>query len=713
MELVHPLDGLDDHPWASFSHAYGTAEDLPELLRALAGTDEEAAEEALSELYGSVLHQGTVYGASAEAVPFLAGMAVAGHRTADVLVLLGGMAESGDERGVAPGVVRAAVTDRLPLLLPLLAAPDPGVRRTAAWAVSHTRAAAALPALLARWETETEPAVRAELLAGLARIAPPSAVAAADAVLESFESGEVLLAAVLARLDTGAPWTEAMHQAMLALLPADSVASDLDFERSEPLCAVVEALLLRDRETEREAALALVDAALRDARAEVRAEGLWAADRACMLSRSAPGRLVGSLCASVTDDASALDAASLLGGLGEAAGPAAAFLVPLAARNPDRADDHADRALAALVLIAPGRAAPFLAAALGRRPRALGATTELRQRTGATVPFDRKLLDAVRDRLSRPGELTGNEPSYLLQLAASWGADAARALPELCGMLPHHPEQAPRAVAAVASDCAPAVRARAVEALRTAADRGALAAAKALHELDGTAEPLLRCLDRELRSGGGRDGDAARTAAGLGPGGAVLAPALRAAFNGTGTTGPELDGDTAVAEALWRITGDADGTVAALDSVFERAGRNAWSRWQVVRAARAAALLGPAGRPLTARLEAALGDPEQVPAVVSALLAVAGPAVPDRVALAAAVLRSAESEADPEGACRALEALGADAMTPGHLSRLAALADGDARTVRSGLEGRIIVQDEEFRRQARALLAAFTDRPAS
>ncbi|WP_432215536.1 hypothetical protein [Streptomyces subrutilus] len=42
------------------------------------------------------------------------------------------------------------MADRLPLLLPLLASPEPEVRRTAAWAVSHTRATAiALPALRA------------------------------------------------------------------------------------------------------------------------------------------------------------------------------------------------------------------------------------------------------------------------------------------------------------------------------------------------------------------------------------------------------------------------------------------------------------------------------------------------------------------------------------------------------------------------------------
>lgn len=71
MELAHApdgLDGLDGRPWTDLSHAYGSAEDLPELLRTVAGADEGAAQDPLSTLHESVLHQGTVYSASAEVV---------------------------------------------------------------------------------------------------------------------------------------------------------------------------------------------------------------------------------------------------------------------------------------------------------------------------------------------------------------------------------------------------------------------------------------------------------------------------------------------------------------------------------------------------------------------------------------------------------------------------------------------------------------------
>ncbi|MFE5535794.1 hypothetical protein [Streptomyces sp. NPDC056492] len=707
MDLVHPLDGLDARPWSSLSHAYGSAEDVPDLLRALAGADVDAADEALSELYESVLHQGTVYAASAEAVPFLAGIAAAGHRTADVLALLGGMTESEDEHGVASGAVRAAVADRLPLLLPLLASPEPEIRRTAAWVVSHTRATAiALPALRARWDEEAEPSARAEVLAGIARLDPQGGAAAAAAVLDPSQSAEVRMAAVLASLDADAPWTEPMHTTMLSLLPADPLRSDLDLERGEPLAAVVEALLGRGRRMEREAAFALVDGALHDGRAEVRAEGLWAADRACMLSRSAPRRLVWNLRAAAVDEESVVAMSSLLGRLGSVAAPASDVLAPLAGRNPDHDDDHADRALAALVLVAPAQSAPLLAAGLGRRPRALDAAAGFRSTEDSAFPYSGELLDAVRDRLARPEALSGNEPWQLTNLLAGWGAEAAPALPELCAALPHFPGQAAQAIASVAADCPPTDRARAVTSLRTvAAQQEDLPAAKALHDLDGDIAPLLHCLEQDLRRGAGQLREAARTAGALGPRAAALVPALREALTGTGgDTTPALDRDTALAEALWRVTGDADAVVAVLDSVFSRAEQNPWSRWSVVRAARTTALLGPAGRPLAARLEAALDDPAQAPAAVLALTAVGEPASLDRTALAEAALRSAEQDADPEGACDALKAIGPDALTGDHERRLAALADGDARVVRSGVEDRIIRQDETLRSRARVLL---------
>lgn len=118
-------------------------------------------------------------------------------------------------------------------------------------------------------------------------------------------------------------------------------------------------------------------------------------------------------------------------------------------------------------------------------------------------------------------------------------------------------------------------------------------------------------------------------------------------------------------------------------------------------------MLGLAGRPLTARLQALLDDPAQAPSAVLGLLAVADPAGLDRTRLAEAALHSAETRADLKGACDALRALGAAALTLEQHDRLAALATGDRRLVVSGSDHAMIREDERLR----AALASVLDRP--
>jgi hypothetical protein len=70
------LSGLDGVAWEGLQHAYGVADDLPEVIRAAASADEQEAREALEGLFGSVFHQGTVYPASVAVVPFVAELAL-------------------------------------------------------------------------------------------------------------------------------------------------------------------------------------------------------------------------------------------------------------------------------------------------------------------------------------------------------------------------------------------------------------------------------------------------------------------------------------------------------------------------------------------------------------------------------------------------------------------------------------------------------------
>jgi hypothetical protein len=65
------LEDLDKIDWALLQHAYGEATDVPGLLRSLLSSDVKEREHAIYELFGNIWHQGSVYSASAAAVPFL------------------------------------------------------------------------------------------------------------------------------------------------------------------------------------------------------------------------------------------------------------------------------------------------------------------------------------------------------------------------------------------------------------------------------------------------------------------------------------------------------------------------------------------------------------------------------------------------------------------------------------------------------------------
>ncbi|MFE1016459.1 hypothetical protein ACFW4M_35095 [Streptomyces sp. NPDC058794] len=130
---------LDTVPWQNLDHAYGPAEDVPELIRSLYRDDEEAADAAIHELYGNIHHQGTVYPASAPSVPFLAHAArhIPGRRT-KLLMLLATLADhdrSDSESAHWPdssvAEVCAELCRVLPELLPCLSDGERPVRRAA------------------------------------------------------------------------------------------------------------------------------------------------------------------------------------------------------------------------------------------------------------------------------------------------------------------------------------------------------------------------------------------------------------------------------------------------------------------------------------------------------------------------------------------------------------------------------------------------------
>ncbi|GAA4953690.1 HEAT repeat domain-containing protein [Actinoplanes utahensis] len=93
------LERLDEVPWAELTHAYGSAADVPEQIRALGSPDPAVRKQAYHDSYGNIFHQGTRYQATAFAVPFLIEL-LADPSTPDragLLDLLAALAVSYDE----------------------------------------------------------------------------------------------------------------------------------------------------------------------------------------------------------------------------------------------------------------------------------------------------------------------------------------------------------------------------------------------------------------------------------------------------------------------------------------------------------------------------------------------------------------------------------------------------------------------------------------
>lgn len=105
------MEDLDSIPWKQLTHAYGSAEDVPEQLRALktASPDIRGDESPLWELFGNIYHQGTVYEATSYAVPFLLELA-ADRETPDrigILELLASIADGTSYHAVHDPFLRA------------------------------------------------------------------------------------------------------------------------------------------------------------------------------------------------------------------------------------------------------------------------------------------------------------------------------------------------------------------------------------------------------------------------------------------------------------------------------------------------------------------------------------------------------------------------------------------------------------------------------
>jgi HEAT repeat protein len=128
--------GINEVDWASLRHAYGSAEDVPGLLRGLASADPAERAAALDGMYGAVHHQGIVYDSTLACVPFLLAL-VACQEIPDrgglleLLISIGGGEGTEHHRATVHTAVRAGAGT----FAVLTGDRDSGVRQAAAAAV--------------------------------------------------------------------------------------------------------------------------------------------------------------------------------------------------------------------------------------------------------------------------------------------------------------------------------------------------------------------------------------------------------------------------------------------------------------------------------------------------------------------------------------------------------------------------------------------------
>jgi hypothetical protein len=660
------IDGVERVVWAELSHAYGPADDVPDLLRRMAGADEVDVIAAQEELRACIVHQGGVDTATAPAVPFLGALLAdpATVHPGGIVHLLGDMADIRDPDSPVLAELRAAVTGQVDRILPFLAADDAYTRQVTAFALAQCpgRVADILPALRARWAAEPEPAVRGsiviavvtldpgtELLAeALAADEPAVRAGAAIAAARAGRWSDDAVAAVRAGWAERDPWFDRDDDEYPSELgyPWDWDPIDDLLAHADPPPTVA-ALLASAHPAVREKAALLGGAAACESRAM----------RAPMAEVLAPAladpdpRVRAAAASGVRRAGAAPDAFVTLArdDTGEAGATA---LVALVEHGDPRARD-----------LVPTRLTAEVATALAGTPVYPELLAAVRQRLAnlpADAPFDIARLRAGDRPVSRAAERRA-----LVELLASWGPAAAPAVPELIAVLPEDEATVAQALVAIgATSAVPALRAH-----------GGLAAATAVWRLTGDAEPAVDLLD---------DLDMVELIADLGA--RRLLPRMLARLaDGPGVGQYDQSRHIALARLVWQWTGDASAALAAAQAVMA----DGW----------------PAPRAEAADLAAELGDPAAVDmlrAVLTehdkwarllaarALWRHTGEA---EIATLTDIVTSRPNDQVLRAALAALTEVGAAAAAP----TLRALADQDAPVVYYGAQDNVAALDEAVR----------------
>lgn len=572
------------------------------MLRRAGSADDETASAALSELHGSIFHQGTVYPATVAAVPFLAELAaVAVNRRDEFVWMLGMLTDDRHADGVAFAQVRAEVVAQMAPLGSLLDDADPRVREAAAYAAAQTGVAA--EPLWERWAVEEDPQARATLALALGQVDSTTAeTVLGDAALHG--EPPVRVAAAVALLRAGLAWPAGTIPALVTAIDQGGAVAWAWARGAEWSEEIVVAPCA-------EVAVEVVQRMLRSGTPRTRKSGLWALSARCDARRSAPAVFV-PLVAPLLDDPdpgvfrSVMD---VLRQAGAAAGQFADVVAAVAGRFPDTAGERGFtveyRAIETLQWLGDPRWVEPVCAAAGRGHR-------FRFIPGA-VRFTSEVQAAIRARLVvRPADA-----EVLAGLVGHWGAHAEGIVPDLLTAMGCAGPQVAETLLMLGRDEGAAVpywRIRALEA-------GDLHAALAVHRLTGDTAVVLDALRAILVGKASAPRTSMPDISGLGEKLAPLLPAVSAYLTGTAervyprrdkqilaarvaaaVSGPEavlptveavlVAGDTPARHAADFLAGLAQVSPAAVAHVEPCLSDRLSDRWSRLSAVRALARLG-------------------------------------------------------------------------------------------------------------------------
>ncbi|MFD9498009.1 hypothetical protein [Streptomyces sp. NPDC060035] len=555
------LEGIDDTDWAALEHAYGPADDVPGLLRAAGSQDARVRDEALDELFSSLCHQGSVYSATAAAVPFISRLALDGP--GDRLALLWLLHGAANGAGPEYRQVRRAVAAALPDLLGLAADEEPDVRRAMVWIVTACEEASLplIPLLRARLETETDAEVRADLVTalGLLDVSPDIRRARNLALLSAPEP-----------LVRGAAATDLLRTAPLPL-PVALVESALDARGTESTDDASHLWPVSYRP--------LTDRLMDDPDAALRAveRGLPLAWDLTETWRDRERDVLPWL-APAAADAEDLCRVARVGAALEGGAPAP-WLAPHL-----RSEDPSIRVAAthAAVRLRVPDALDLVLRLMDELPEE-AASLQLTPLTapGTIVPVVAEVFGAAAEPVAR--RVAARPRAEWLDVLLYFPALAAGCVDALVRLLP--------ASAGVLAALGRAAGPAAVRALRVQAEAGNLTAATALARLTGEAELAVSAV-RALPDSVARRTAAVDVAGELGPPAAALLPLLEERL-----AAPSRESRADAAAAIWRVTGRTHDTAPVIADQLARHGDLHEPYLGALRALTAMRLLPAAARP--------------------------------------------------------------------------------------------------------------------